>query len=171
MYKFGASRTTTKKGSSLKLQINFDSHTYTKTKVFKPYTPEKKARRKNAFEEYYEGDDKSLTYWGKGNVGVEPIDFARTISILRENTVMSPYDLKTASYGQNLDLSTPYQNDLVTFQLFESARNELAHRAEHIAKEMKRVDDAWNTPPLANQILMNRSSEISGNKRSRKSHH
>lgn len=144
-----------KKNNSLTLSINFDTHTYTKTDVFKPFCPYNNHQTGfNEFENnYYYGNDKYITYWGKGGVGVEPIDFSRTLSILREKTAMSPYKINLAPIGKINDCFTPYQNDQMTYDALEAARNELRHRAEHIALEMRRVDDLWNTEPAANILL------------------
>ena len=147
-----------KKSGKLTLSINFDSHTYTKTNVMKPFHPHNSRIPSNEFENnYYFGDDKKISYWGKGVAGVEPIDFSRTLSILRENTALSPYDINLAPIGRINDCWTPYQNDQMTYHVLEAARNELQHRAEHLAWEMKRVDDLWNTEPAANSILRSQS--------------
>lgn len=164
-----------KKNSTLALSINFDTHTYTKTDVLKPFRPHNfKMPTSNFNDGYYFENDKKKSYWGKGGAGVEPIDFSRTLSILRENTALSPYDLKLAPIGKINDCWTPYQNDQMTYCVFEAARNELRHRAEHIAWEMKRVDDLWNTEPAANSILrsqgLNRQNTRSSSVKRQSSH-
>ena len=154
-----------KKNNSLALSINFDTHTYTKTSVLKPFNPKSVRIPTNEFEsDYYLGNDKKISYWGKGGAGVEPIDFSRTLSIIRENTAMSPYQINLAPIGKINDCWTPYQNDQMTYDVLEAARNELRHRAEHIAWEMRRVDDLWNTEPAANSILRSQSLEKNNQK-------
>ncbi|OHT06346.1 hypothetical protein TRFO_05518 [Tritrichomonas foetus] len=49
---------------------------------------------------------------------------------------------------------TPYENDIMSFDAFEAVRKELKNRSEHIASEMKRVDDEWNRPPAKNWFLL-----------------
>ncbi|OHS98754.1 hypothetical protein TRFO_08769 [Tritrichomonas foetus] len=127
---------------SRKLNIHVDTHTYTKTSVFKPYSPPLPT------------DGVGLSYWEGKGAGIEPIEFSKTLQILRESTCMSPSHVRPAPIGRINECFTPYQNDIMAFDAFETARKELKFRAEHIASEMRRVDDEWNRPPAANWFML-----------------
>ena len=114
---------------------------------------------------------KSLSFWEGPGAGIEPTEFRNSLTAVREDKVISsppriPQKAKrgTRSSQNSRPLNpvgpaatpplnrmnacfTPYKNDLMTFDNFETIRRELKNRSEHIAQEMLRVDQEWNREP------------------------
>lgn len=113
-----------------------DTQTYTNTTVLDVFAPV----TANANE--------SLSYWEGDGAGIEPIEFRQSISSLRQSQVMSKCEIPKPKPGRLNNCFTPYENDVMTFDAFETARKELKRRSDHLATEMKRVQEEWTRPPV-----------------------
>ncbi|OHT03019.1 hypothetical protein TRFO_29675 [Tritrichomonas foetus] len=113
-----------------------DTQTYTKTTILNVYAPKQSDFRG------------PLSYWEGEGAGIEPDEFYQCIRSLRGTGIVSKEHIPVPkSTGRINDCFTPYENDLMTFDAFESARKELKRRTEHIANEMDRVYKEWTRPP------------------------
>jgi hypothetical protein len=126
-------------------KVVVDTNTYTTTTVLDVFDCREPIER-----------DPTLSYWEGTGAGIEPIEFRASVRSLRENEIMSPDRLPQPPIGTvNHDKRfTPYENDILTFEAFETARKELRKRAEHIAREMERVNDEWTRPPVKNWFAL-----------------
>jgi hypothetical protein len=126
-------------------QITVDTNTYTTTTILDVFNCPEPCER-----------DPSLSYWEGSGAGIEPIEFRASVRSLRENEIMSPTRVPQPRIGTvNTEKRfTPYENDLLTFDGFETARKELKKRAEHIVREMERVNDEWTRPPIENWFAL-----------------
>jgi hypothetical protein len=125
--------------------VTVDTNTYTTTTLLDVFDcPSTPAR------------DPTLSYWEGTGAGIEPIEFRASVCSLRECEVMSPSRVPQPWIGtvDHEKRFTPYENDLLTFEAFETARKELRKRAEHIAREMERVNDEWTRPPVENWFAL-----------------
>ena len=116
-------------------QKKSDTATYTRTTVLNSYAP-------NAPEIRV-----PFSYWEGDGAGIEPVEFRQSICALRSTNVVSPYPLAMPKTGRLNECFTPYENDIMSFDAFETARKELKHRSEHLAREMERVQEDWTRPP------------------------
>jgi hypothetical protein len=115
-----------------------DVQTYTETTVLDVFTPQMTSL------------DQPLSYWEVDGAGIEPNEFTTSIMALRSLNVVSREEQKFPRPGKLTDCTTPYTNDVMTFDAFETIRNELKHRSDHLASEMQRVQNEWNRPPKEN---------------------
>jgi hypothetical protein len=120
-----------------------DTHTYTTTNMLDQFSP--------ASDEISRAN---LSYWEGEGAGVEPDEFHNTARAMRRNEVMSPYAVPRPKIGELNRCFTPYENDLMTFEVFETTRHELKERAEHIALEMDRVNQEWTRDPVKNWFAL-----------------
>jgi hypothetical protein len=120
-----------------------DTHTYTTTNILDQFAPsmDQISRAK-------------LSYWEGPGAGVEPDEFHNSARAMRRDEVMSPYVVPRPKLGELNDCFTPYENDVMTFEVFETTRGELKERAEHIALEMDRVHQEWTRPPVENWFTL-----------------
>ena len=102
-------------------------------------------------EEYNEND--GLSYWETENAGIEPFEFQVAKSVLQSDKVVSWKEHPPIGQGEITPCYTPYQNDQMTFQAFELARQELQRKTQELAEEMKRVDIIFNRPPKKNWFV------------------
>ena len=89
--------------------------------------------------------DKS--YWEGKGAGIEPIEFLASMNSLRSETVISREQLPMTEPGKINRCFTPYENDIMSFEAFELARQELKRKSEHLANEIERVDREFNRDP------------------------
>ncbi|EAY14358.1 hypothetical protein TVAG_026790 [Trichomonas vaginalis G3] len=90
--------------------------------------------------------DKS--YWEGEGAGIEPIEFLAEMNSLRSETVISRKQLPIPSTKKINRCFTPYENDIMSFNAFETARNELKRKSEHLANEIDRVNREFNRDPI-----------------------
>lgn len=161
--------------------LEIDTKTYTMTYYVDHYDPEEEddneiqnpAQNKNSKKKL------DLSLWEGSGAGIEPFEFQKSLSTLREDKIMTSAKIirNNNSNNKNQDKSkpvmrvsvppaevppvnrlnrcfTPYENDLMSFDAFETMRKELKNRSEHIACEMQRVDDEWNRPPKKNWFML-----------------
>lgn len=119
-----------------------DANTYTQTTVMNTYAPSIPEIRK------------PFSYWEGDGAGVEPMDFRESICALRSTNVVSPHHVHLPKTGRLNDCFTPYENDIMSFDAFETVRKELKHKSEHLAQEIDRVNKEWNRPPKENWFCM-----------------
>jgi hypothetical protein len=129
----------------LRKPVHVDTNTYTTTTILDVFNCPEASER-----------DPTLSYWEGSGAGIEPIEFRASVRSLREHEVMSPTKVAQPRIGTVDDQKpfTPYENDLLTFEAFETARKELKKRAEHIAREMERVNDEWTRPPREDWFML-----------------
>jgi hypothetical protein len=117
-------------------QTKADVQTYTKTTILDVFAPPR--------SEF----TKPFSYWEVPGAGIEPVEFNTSVSALRSpRDVISPVPYKTPKRGRLNNCFSPYQNDLMSFNAFDTIRKELKHRSDHLAAEMKRVQEEWVRPP------------------------
>jgi hypothetical protein len=123
--------------------VKIDTKTYTKTAILDVFAPPEPIPH-----------DTSLSYWEVSGAGIEPVEFRESVRSLREDEVMSPVNVSQPPIGRVNRCFTPYENDVMTFEAFETARKELKKRAEHIAAEMARVNYEWTREPQPNWFML-----------------
>ena len=91
------------------------------------------------------GDDHlELSYWETTDAGIEPLEFWISRNNTKSDEVIGWTELPLPASGTINRCFTPYENDIMSYEAFEVTRRELKHRGEHLANEMKRVDDTFN---------------------------
>ena len=118
------------------------AQTYTPTTVLNVYAPKQTEMN---------GD---LSYWEGEGAGIEPIEFLNSIRTLRDTDIISHNYFPLQKQGRLNNCFTPYENDLMTFDAFESVRKELQRKTDHIASEMERVYKEWIRPPKENWFCL-----------------
>ncbi|OHT13215.1 hypothetical protein TRFO_16786 [Tritrichomonas foetus] len=98
--------------------------------------------------------DLFYSYWETENAGMEPIEFRAAANTLRGDTIIGWKDVPQPGHGEINDCFTPYENDIMSFGAFETFRAELKKRGQHLANEMKRVDDEFNRKPVKNWFCL-----------------
>jgi hypothetical protein len=116
--------------------------TYTKTTVLDIYAPVPHPVHR------------LLSYWETEGAGIEPRDFRRSISSIRRKDVISWDPFPLPRIGRLNKCETPYENDIMSFDAFETARRELKHRSDHLASEMDRVEREWTRPPKKDWVKL-----------------
>lgn len=119
-----------------------DTQTYTTTTLLNIYAPQQTEMRGK------------LSYWEGEGAGVEPVEFLNAMRDLRGTNVISKEQYPIPKTGRLNNCFTPYENDLMAFDAFETVRNELKHRTDHLASEMERVYQEWNRPPDERWFMM-----------------
>lgn len=114
-----------------------DMRTYTTTTILDVFSPPPSPDRK-----------KKLSYWEGDGAGIEPAEFRQSLTSIRHMEVVGPHGVEHPRPGRLNECFTPYENDIMSFDAFETARSELKRRAESLAMEMKRVDNEWARPPV-----------------------
>lgn len=161
--------------------LEIDTKTYTMTYFVDHYDPEeedkKEIQENSSSKNRQQKNDLSL--WEGSGAGIEPFEFQKSLSTLREDKIMTSAKIikNNCKNGNDKDslkfythvsvppaeyppvnrlnrCFTPYENDLMSFDAFETMRKELKNRSEHIACEMQRVDDEWNRPPKKNWFML-----------------
>jgi hypothetical protein len=127
--------------------VKIDTRTCTRTAILDVFAPPEPVPR-----------DTPLSYWGSGGAGIDPAEFRESVRSLREDEVMSRANVPQPPIGRVNRCFTPYENDVMTFEAFETARRELRKRSEHIALEMARVHSEWTKEPRANWFALKDSS-------------
>jgi hypothetical protein len=112
-----------------------DLHTSTETTVLDVFVPGTRP------------SGRPLSYWEGDGAGIEPGEFTTSVSALRATNVVSRDGYQCPRVGKINSCRTPYQNDLMTFEAFETIRNELKHKCDHLSSEMLRVQEEWTRPP------------------------
>jgi hypothetical protein len=122
-----------------------DTNTYTTTTILDVFNCQEASLRAP-----------TLSYWEGTGAGIEPVEFRASVRSLREAEIMSGRRVPQPAIGEvsSEKKFTPYENDLLSFEAFETARKELKKRAEHIVREMERVEDEWNRPPAHNWFTL-----------------
>ena len=115
-----------------------DMRTYTTTTVLDVFSPPPADTRRR----------KKLSYWEGEGAGIEPDEFRQSLTSLRHMEVVGPREVEYPRPGRLNACFTPYENDIMSFDAFETVRGELKRRAEALAMEMKRVDNEWARPPV-----------------------
>lgn len=99
-------------------------------------------------------DYTDMSYWETRAPGMEPIDFASARNAMRSDSVVSWTSRPLTPQGPVNKCFTPYENDVMAYGAFEVTMDELRRRGNHLAEEMKRVDDEFNRPPKRNWFCM-----------------
>ncbi|KAH0794483.1 hypothetical protein GPJ56_001508 [Histomonas meleagridis] len=123
-------------------KMKIDTQAFTKTKVLHVFDPPPPQMKDN------------LSYWEVDGAGIEPVEFRNSLISMRNLEVMSQKPIKPPNVGKVSECSSPYQNDLMSFEAFETSRKELKHRAQHIVEEMTRVNNEWNRGPVENWFCL-----------------
>lgn len=95
-----------------------------------------------------------MTYWEGEGAGIEPLEFLASINALKSDVVISRTKYPFTKNGKINKCYTPYENDIMSFEAFETARNELKRRAQHLADEMERVDKEFNRDPVPDWFML-----------------
>jgi hypothetical protein len=119
-----------------------DVQTYTETTVLDVFAPVTLSL------------NRPLSYWEGEGAGIEPTEFTTSVTALRSQPIVSRDPCAYPKPGNLQECSTPYKNDLMTFDAFETIRRELKHRSDHLASEMERVHDEWTRPPKDNWFTL-----------------
>ena len=97
------------------------------------------------FQPTTQGDDHlELSYWETTDAGIEPLEFWTSRNMVKSDTVVGWTELPLPEAGAINRCFTPYENDIMSYEAFEVTRKELKHRGEHLANEMKRVDETFH---------------------------
>lgn len=119
----------------------FDLDTYTDTVVLD-------------FEPSRQNEDPPMSYWDVPDLrrdgGMEPEDFSVSFNAMKETKIIPPNQLPMQKCHKAKECYTPYQNDVASFEAFDSTLKELKRQQKQIALEMERVDNEWNRPPIHN---------------------
>lgn len=94
------------------------------------------------------------SYWGTAESGPDPLDYNTAQNTLKSDLILSHNNLPQPLHGQINDCFTPYENDLMAFGAFETIRAELEKRSNHLALEMKRVEDEFYRAPKKNWFCL-----------------
>lgn len=96
----------------------------------------------------------NYSYWGTAESGPEPFDYRTANNTLKSDLILSHNNLPQPFHGQINDCFTPYENDLMAFGAFETIRAELEKRSNHLALEMKRVENEFYRAPKKNWFCL-----------------
>lgn len=88
-----------------------------------------------------------MSYWEGKGAGIEPIEFLAGVNALKSDMVFSREKFPPVMPGKINKCYTPYENDIMSFDAFETARKELKRRSDHLASEMERVSREFNRDP------------------------